>query len=164
MLWKIPTKKTYNRWKTLYAHSPLKSRDVHQCHQLRASRKQREPWSTSTCSSEESGQKWSSWEKCSQNAIPMMWKQASQLCTKTTGVQRNGSIRSGQTSQNLKFLCVAEGSSFREGLESGTIKSAGNSKACWGFTCKFGTAFLRLEVGIRSETMVFSVLTNTGRC
>ena len=40
-----------------------------------------------------------------------------------TGVQKNGSRCSGLMSQNLKYLAVAEGSLFVEGLESGTIMS-----------------------------------------
>lgn len=40
-----------------------------------------------------------------------------------TGVQKNGSRCSGLMSQNLKYLAVAGGSLFAEGLESGTIMS-----------------------------------------
>ncbi|MGH0173381.1 UNVERIFIED_CONTAM: hypothetical protein FKN15_067962 [Acipenser sinensis] len=40
-----------------------------------------------------------------------------------TGVQKNGSRCSGRMSQNLKYLAVAEGSLFAEGLESGTRMS-----------------------------------------
>ena len=39
------------------------------------------------------------------------------------GVQKNGSRCSGLMTENLKYLAVAEGSLFAEGLESGTIMS-----------------------------------------
>ncbi len=56
-----------------------------------------------------------------------------------TGVQKNGSRCSGLMSQNLKYLAVAEGSLFTDGLESDTImclwatvKYGGGSLQVWG--------------------------------
>ena len=40
-----------------------------------------------------------------------------------TGVQKNGSRCSGLMGKNVKYLAVAEGSLFANGLESGTIMS-----------------------------------------
>lgn len=79
-----------------------------------------------------------------------------------TGLKKNGRRCSGLMSQKLKYLTVAEGrrSWFAEGLEGATVM-----RQQWSMMevpCKFGSAFLQMDLVIWSGFRVSSMLRNTG--
>lgn len=67
-------------------------------------------------------------------------------------------------SQNLKYLAVAAGNLFAEGLERGTVMSISRQHgSVVEVPCKTGVPFLLMELEIWSDLMVSLMLRNTGR-
>lgn len=87
---------------------------------------------------ERSGQKWSSWQTCSQNSISL-------TCKVSKCSAKNGRRCSGLMSENSKSLAIAEGRFVnRRATEPMSV-----CKKKWSIAkvpCRFGVAFLQMEL------------------